>query len=115
MKHESFFSTNQNIYGRGNFKNKENIYHFYRKILNCDIFRQLKPSKKTNSVRHRARLLIELIQDDELLRTERRKAKIDGKEKYLGYSKEDMCFGKATYGRPIFAIFFIISKINCFL
>ncbi|VDN56352.1 unnamed protein product [Dracunculus medinensis] len=65
------------------------------------------------NVRHRARLLIELIQDDELLRTERRKAKIDGKEKYLGYSKEDMCFGKATYGRPIFAIFFIISKINC--
>lgn len=42
------------------------------------------------NVRHRAKLLVDLIQDDEQLRIERRKAKTEGKEKYQGFSKEDM-------------------------
>uniref|UniRef100_A0A914E6P9 ENTH domain-containing protein n=1 Tax=Acrobeloides nanus TaxID=290746 RepID=A0A914E6P9_9BILA len=42
------------------------------------------------NVRHRAKLVSELIQDEELLRTERRKVKTEGKEKYQGYSKEEM-------------------------
>ncbi|KAK0396534.1 hypothetical protein QR680_001755 [Steinernema hermaphroditum] len=46
------------------------------------------------NIRHRAKLVIELIQDDEQLRAERRKAKTEGKEKYQGYSKEEMRMGK---------------------
>lgn len=42
------------------------------------------------NVRHRAKLILELLNDEELLRTERRKAKTEGKEKYQGFSKDDM-------------------------
>jgi hypothetical protein len=35
-------------------------------------------------------MIIELIQDDELLRIERKKAKTEGRGKYQGYSKEEM-------------------------
>jgi hypothetical protein len=34
-----------------------------------------------------------MVQDDEILRAERRKAKKEGKEKYQGFSKEDMKMG----------------------
>uniref|UniRef100_A0A915CB53 ENTH domain-containing protein n=2 Tax=Ascarididae TaxID=6250 RepID=A0A915CB53_PARUN len=42
------------------------------------------------NVRHRAKLLIELIQDEEQLRVARKKAKMEGKEKYQGFSKDEM-------------------------
>ncbi|VDN81695.1 unnamed protein product [Brugia pahangi] len=42
------------------------------------------------NVRHRVSVLFDLIQDDEQLKTERKKAKLEGKEKYKGYSKDDM-------------------------
>nr|CAD2194243.1 unnamed protein product [Meloidogyne enterolobii] len=43
-------------------------------------------------VRHRVKLILELLNDDELLRNERRKAKADGREKYQGFSKDDMLY-----------------------
>ncbi|TMS36172.1 hypothetical protein L596_003406 [Steinernema carpocapsae] len=46
------------------------------------------------NIRHRVKLIIELIQDEDLLREERKKAKSEGKEKYQGYSKEEMRMGK---------------------
>uniref|UniRef100_A0AAF5PHW7 ENTH domain-containing protein n=1 Tax=Wuchereria bancrofti TaxID=6293 RepID=A0AAF5PHW7_WUCBA len=42
------------------------------------------------NVRHRVSVLFDLIQDDEQLKTERKKAKLEGKDKYKGYSKDDM-------------------------
>ncbi|EFO18762.2 hypothetical protein LOAG_09733 [Loa loa] len=45
------------------------------------------------NVRHRVSVLFELIQDDEQLKAERKKAKLEGKEKYKGYSKDDMRLG----------------------
>ena len=42
------------------------------------------------NVRHRVKAIIELLQDDDALRGERRKAKIEGREKYQGFSKEEM-------------------------
>nr|AZA15239.1 clathrin interactor 1 [Anisakis pegreffii] len=50
------------------------------------------------NVRHRAKLLIELIQDDEQLRMARKKAKMEGKEKYQGFSKEEMRMAAAAGG-----------------
>jgi len=47
---------------------------------------------KNFSVRHRVKLILELLNDDELLRNERRKAKADGREKYQGFSKDDMLY-----------------------
>uniref|UniRef100_A0A915M9S7 ENTH domain-containing protein n=1 Tax=Meloidogyne javanica TaxID=6303 RepID=A0A915M9S7_MELJA len=44
------------------------------------------------NVRHRVKLILELLNDDELLRNERRKAKADGREKYQGFSKDDMLY-----------------------
>lgn len=44
------------------------------------------------NIRHRVKLVIELLQDDELLRIERHKSKTEGKEKYQGFSKEDMLY-----------------------
>lgn len=43
-------------------------------------------------VRHRVKQIIELLQDDELLMHERQKTKTENKEKYQGYSKEDMLY-----------------------
>lgn len=51
------------------------------------------------NVRHRAKLLIDLIQDEDQLRMERKKAKMEGKEKYQGYSKDDMRLGRGGSGR----------------
>ncbi|VBB34852.1 unnamed protein product, partial [Acanthocheilonema viteae] len=48
------------------------------------------------NVRHRVSVLFELIQDDEQLKAERKKAKLEGKEKYKGYSKDDMRLGGQT-------------------
>uniref|UniRef100_A0A1I7RLS1 ENTH domain-containing protein n=1 Tax=Bursaphelenchus xylophilus TaxID=6326 RepID=A0A1I7RLS1_BURXY len=42
------------------------------------------------NIRHRVKQIIELLQDDELLVEERRKARGENKDKYQGYSKEDM-------------------------
>lgn len=47
-------------------------------------------------MRHRVSVLFELIQDDEQLKAERKKAKLEGKEKYKGYSKDDMRLGGQT-------------------
>ncbi|KAH7724542.1 ENTH domain containing protein [Aphelenchoides avenae] len=48
------------------------------------------------NVRHRVKQVMELVQDDEALRGERRKAKTEGKEKYQGFSKEEMLFGNGS-------------------
>uniref|UniRef100_A0A8R1TTD9 ENTH domain-containing protein n=1 Tax=Onchocerca volvulus TaxID=6282 RepID=A0A8R1TTD9_ONCVO len=48
------------------------------------------------NVRHRASVLFELIQDDDQLKAERKKAKLEGREKYKGYSKDDMRLGGQT-------------------
>lgn len=48
------------------------------------------------AVRHRASVLFELIQDDDQLKAERKKAKLEGREKYKGYSKDDMRLGGQT-------------------
>ncbi|VDM92852.1 unnamed protein product [Litomosoides sigmodontis] len=48
------------------------------------------------NVRHRVSVLFELIQDDEQLKSERKKAKLEGKEKYKGYSKDDIRLGGQT-------------------
>jgi hypothetical protein len=42
------------------------------------------------NVRHRIKLIMELLNDEDLLRAERRKSKSEGREKYQGYSKDDM-------------------------
>lgn len=42
------------------------------------------------NVRHRVKLILELLGDEDQLRSERRKAKTEGREKYQGFSKEDM-------------------------
>lgn len=44
-------------------------------------------------MRHRASVLFELIQDDEQLKAERKKAKLEGREKYRGYSKDEIRSG----------------------
>lgn len=49
----------------------------------------------TVAVRHRVKILFELLQDDEQLKAERKKAKLEGKEKYQGYSKDDIRMGMA--------------------
>ncbi|VDN04224.1 unnamed protein product [Thelazia callipaeda] len=49
------------------------------------------------NVRHRATVLFDLIQDDEKLKAERKKAKLEGKEKYQGYSKDDLRLGMGGY------------------
>ncbi len=49
-------------------------------------------------MRHRVKLVTDLLQDDEALRMERRKAKKEGREKYQGYSKEDMRLGISSSG-----------------
>ncbi|KAL3068133.1 hypothetical protein niasHT_027963 [Heterodera trifolii] len=46
------------------------------------------------NVRHRVKLILELLNDEELLRIERKKAKTEGREKYQGFSKEDMLSGR---------------------
>ncbi|KAI3422016.1 hypothetical protein GPALN_012553 [Globodera pallida] len=48
------------------------------------------------NVRHRVKLILEMLNDEEILRTERRKAKTEGREKYQGFSKEDMLSGRGT-------------------
>lgn len=50
------------------------------------------------NIRHRVKQIIELLQDDELLQEERRKTKAENKEKYQGFSKEDMAMkGKSSF------------------
>ncbi|MCP9265933.1 Clathrin interactor 1 [Dirofilaria immitis] len=49
------------------------------------------------NVRHRVSVLFELIQDDDKLKAERKKAKLEGKEKYKGYSKDDIRCGQAIF------------------
>ena len=56
-------------------------------------------------MRHRAKLLVDLIQDDEQLRIERKKAKTEGKEKYQGFSKEDMRIRGGNIGFGIISSF----------
>uniref|UniRef100_A0A0N5AXD2 ENTH domain-containing protein n=1 Tax=Syphacia muris TaxID=451379 RepID=A0A0N5AXD2_9BILA len=60
------------------------------------------------NVRHRAKLLVDLIQDDEQLRIERKKAKSEDKEKYQGFSKEDMRIrgGAISFSRFLIVLFF---------
>jgi len=50
------------------------------------------------NVRHRAKQLIEFIQDDERLREERKKAK-KNKDKYIGVSADSMSGGFGLYGK----------------
>lgn len=50
------------------------------------------------NVRHRAKQLIEFIQDDERLRDERKKAK-KNKDKYIGVSADSMSGGFGLYGK----------------
>jgi len=50
------------------------------------------------NVRHRAKLLVEFIQDDDRLREERKKAK-KNKDKYIGVSADAMAGGFGSYGR----------------
>ena len=42
------------------------------------------------NIRHRVKQVIELLQDDDLLAEERRKTKAESKEKYQGFSREDL-------------------------
>ncbi|KAI6222343.1 Clathrin interactor 1 [Aphelenchoides fujianensis] len=42
------------------------------------------------NIRHRVKQIIELLQDEDLLMEERRKTKSENKNKYQGFSKEDM-------------------------
>lgn len=59
-------------------------------------------------VRHRAKLVLELLQDDEMLRVERRKAKTEGREKYQGFSKDEMMYQGILFFpnfKNVFAIF----------
>ncbi|VDN30830.1 unnamed protein product [Gongylonema pulchrum] len=61
------------------------------------------------NVRHRAHLLIELIQDDDQLKAERKKAKSENKEKYQGFSKDDIRLGfneQNSFG----SFFFFLEK-----
>lgn len=48
------------------------------------------------NIRHRVKQIIELLQDEELLAEERRKARGENKDKYQGYSKEDMMMGGSS-------------------
>lgn len=59
-------------------------------------------------MRHRVKLVTDLLQDDEALRAERRKAKKEGREKYQGYSKDDMRHGISSSG-----IVIAIKNIIC--
>ncbi|MFH4979137.1 hypothetical protein AB6A40_005846 [Gnathostoma spinigerum] len=60
-------------------------------LRNLESYKYIERGKDQGiNVRHRAKLLCELIQDDDLLREERRKIKNEGKEKYQGFSKEDL-------------------------
>ncbi|VDM41439.1 unnamed protein product [Toxocara canis] len=63
------------------------------------------------NVRHRAKLLIELIQDEEQLRMARKKAKMEGKEKYQGFSKEEMRMA-ASGGSMGFGMLHSNSTVN---
>lgn len=51
------------------------------------------------NVRHRVKQILELLADDDLLRQERRKSKHEGKEKYQGFSREEMMYGGGGKGR----------------
>ncbi|ETN80317.1 ENTH domain protein [Necator americanus] len=46
------------------------------------------------SVRHRAKLILELLGDDDKLRTQRKKVKSDNKDRYQGYTSEDIRMGR---------------------
>ncbi|GMT36043.1 hypothetical protein PFISCL1PPCAC_27340 [Pristionchus fissidentatus] len=46
------------------------------------------------NIRHRVKLILELVGDEELLRAERKKAKNDDKSKFQGFSAEDMKMGR---------------------
>ena len=50
-----------------------------------------------NTVRNRAKEIVELLSDVEKIRTERRKAK-NNKNKYTGQGSDGMSFGSGSYG-----------------
>ncbi|VDK47728.1 unnamed protein product [Cylicostephanus goldi] len=46
------------------------------------------------SVRHRVKLILDLVGDDDKLRAQRRKVKSDNKDRYQGYTSEDIRMGR---------------------
>ncbi|VDM75435.1 unnamed protein product [Strongylus vulgaris] len=51
-------------------------------------------SLKNNLIRHRVKLILELLGDDDKLRAQRRKVKSDNKDRYQGYTSEDIRMGR---------------------
>uniref|UniRef100_A0AC35UBU1 ENTH domain-containing protein n=1 Tax=Rhabditophanes sp. KR3021 TaxID=114890 RepID=A0AC35UBU1_9BILA len=50
------------------------------------------------NIRHRVKLLLEMLDDDEALEEERKKAKNINRSKYCGYTKDDMSRMSTTHG-----------------
>lgn len=48
------------------------------------------------NVRHRVRTILELLSDDDKLRAQRKKVKSDNKDRYQGYTSEDIHMGRAA-------------------
>ncbi|KIH69431.1 ENTH domain protein [Ancylostoma duodenale] len=46
------------------------------------------------NVRHRVKLILELLGDDDKLRAQRKKVKSDNKDRYQGYTSEDIRMGR---------------------
>ncbi|VDM63940.1 unnamed protein product [Angiostrongylus costaricensis] len=49
-----------------------------------------------NPVRHRVKTILELLGDDDKLRAQRKKVKSDNKDRYQGYTSEDIRMGRAA-------------------
>uniref|UniRef100_A0A1I7WU00 ENTH domain-containing protein n=1 Tax=Heterorhabditis bacteriophora TaxID=37862 RepID=A0A1I7WU00_HETBA len=66
--------------------------------------------------RHRAKIILELLSDDEKLRAERKKAKSDNKERYQGYTSEDIRMGRGglygvNYFKNLFPSIFLLLMV----
>lgn len=66
------------------------------------------------AVRHRVKVVIDLIQDDDKLRDERKRAKGDNKDKYQGYTKDEIRMGKGgNYARMLSLCLLLRHKKTC--
>ncbi|CAJ0925844.1 unnamed protein product, partial [Mesorhabditis belari] len=71
---------------------KDNLFHI--RALESFKYTDEKGKDQGINIRHRAKIVIDLLQDDDKLRAERKKAKGDSKEKYQGYTPDDIRMGR---------------------
>ncbi|VDO38831.1 unnamed protein product [Haemonchus placei] len=89
--HDRWISTRD----KGTLEKAEHMVIGWSNVLGVRLMNSLGPSEACAflTVRHRAKVILDLLNDDDKLRAQRKKMKSDNKDRYQGYTSNDMRMG----------------------